>query len=125
MNKHNINVGDTVKVIGNSNSHGFYIGQLVTVDKIIEEFGPREVIKCYDNKCYWYLRREDIELIKTTSTTKTHTFDGWAVFDKTGLLVYYNHEPPPLSMTFLNKELGRVTKKATITVKIKQDGKED
>lgn len=56
--------GDKVVVIKNINSHQFQIGDIVEIVEE-EEFSDDGVIsyKCVDEDDYWWLTKEEIELV--------------------------------------------------------------
>jgi hypothetical protein len=127
MNKHNIKEGDTVRIIGDSNGHYFKIGQLVTVDKICNEGCENEYLKCSDKEESFYVIYKDIEPV-----TPEHTFDGWAMFNQKGELCKHTISTTELEAKggLINdwkalSERGCTIKPVSVTVKIKQDGKED
>lgn len=126
MNKHNIKVGDTVRIIARTNLHQFKIGQIVTVDKICNEGQNTEHLKCRDKNEYWFIEYRDIEPVPQTE----HTFNGWAMFNEKGDLVtnFIGQSKVKLQRACdfaYWKTKGRTIQPVTVTVKIKQDGKED
>lgn len=74
MTQHKYKVGDKVKVMANTNSHNFGIGQEVTLISC-EQF---QGLNAYDAKslhgCTWYVRESDIELIKENKTMQQKQF---------------------------------------------------
>lgn len=55
-------IGKMVKIIGNSNSHGFSIGEVV---KLVV-YTSHDEFKAENSKDYWYLKREDFKILRKT-----------------------------------------------------------
>lgn len=51
--------GDRVRIIGDSNSHGYEIGSIVTISM---QFAQYPLYNCYEVDSYYLVREHDIEL---------------------------------------------------------------
>lgn len=64
-----LKVGDKVKILGNSNSHNFRIGQIVTITDV----GMRSYRACGVNGTTWYVVSKDVEVVPAATATDTAT----------------------------------------------------
>ena len=63
MKKLKLKVNDVCKVIANISKHKFKIGEVVTIIECFPESCPPHY-KCCSKKDFWFLRDEELELIK-------------------------------------------------------------